>query len=115
MAVDVYFPLSVGNADGNIRGVGIEHRKNLMGQALNAEGRHVGIVMVDGMNRPADLFPSAQPQAVVGLAEGDQAPVVIHIFLIFFFIKGIPLDGVDPVGGAVAVVIEAALFAGLGP
>ena len=62
----------------------------------------------------ADRLGGGQAQGGVGLAECDQALVVIVAGLVGRIVQSIPLDGVDGVGTLVAVVIVAAVAGGLG-
>ena len=114
-AIHVDIPLSFGQMHDHIMGIGVKDHKQLLLIFLDAEGYYMVIAYGHGVHGFPDFIPGHAPQGRMGLAEGDQAPVVVYIVPVLLLVQVFPLDGIDLVGRTVAVFVKAALFSGLGP
>ena len=111
-------PASLRQGHGGGFGVGVEDNYQLILLAVcilrDVEAQHIEIEIRKLGDLLADLLGGGHPQSRMLPAEGDETGVVVHHILIHGIGEGVPLDGVDGIGGFVGIVVKAALGQGLG-
>ncbi len=113
-SVNVHIPCPFGKIHGQGAVVGVENGKNAVIPILHPVAHRFGAAGLHREDTGENPFPAGLPQALMGLPEGDQAPVVGQGLLILRDFQGVPADGVHPIRRAIAVVVEFTVASGLG-
>ena len=86
--------------------IGVENGKNVVIPILHPVAHRFGISGFHRENTGLNRLPSGLAQTFVRLPEGNETFIISQGLLIFRAFQSIPADGVHPIRGAVAVVVE---------
>ena len=112
--MNIAIPGTCGQGKGHGVAVGIENGNDSVIPVLDPVGSHPGIFCINGENAGFHRLPPGLPQSLVGLAEGNQPPVIVSCLPVLRLVQGVPSQGIDPVRGTVAVFVKSAPALGLG-